>query len=137
MKTKSVELSLKARSVWSALGLVILFWFTYDTFAKYLIPGIVEIFNLSPETNAFSHLELLGIPFIWHILTSIIVCLALNIFIPLKAWKEDGLVHGLALGFALNIGAAFVFGLDVGLICGLAFGLVYGLLGEFEISTVS
>lgn len=129
MKTSRMELSLNARSVWSALGLAILFWSTYDLFAKYLIPGIVEIFSLTPETNAFSHLELLWVPFIWHILTSIIVCLGLNIFIPLKAWKEGGLLHGLGLGFALNLGAAFIFGLNV--------GLVYGLLGELEVSTDS
>lgn len=128
------------RSLFSALGLVLLVGITYALFQGYILPEIHE--ELQKEPGHASWLPVLA-----YILIAGITCLASSIFWPLQSWKKKtlvwaifwGLVWGFNLGFLLGSatvasGGAKSGTTTMGIIAGLVFcgffGTVLGLMKE-------
>jgi hypothetical protein len=147
-KTMSMNMNMTNRSVYSAIGLLILSGFTFFQFWGYIIPELGKILNLRPENVTTRDVGLMWVPVIGYLLIASNVCLAINIIKPLKGWTETGLVFGffgslvagLVLGLAFALVASLSFGpvlaLNVGitlcLVASLSLGLFGGLILEFK-----
>lgn len=119
-------LNTPTHSIFSIVGLVALSAFIYLLAMEYIISGLHEIIDLKTEKTTLRHIGLMCVPTTTFILIVSSVCLAVNIFKPLKAYSDEGLFFGLATG----ITAGLVLGLYGGLFFGVFTGLlVTGLLG--------
>ena len=128
------------RSIWSSLGLAALVTFSYFQFVGYIIPGLQEISDSNHKAMTLHHIGLMWVPIIEYLLSCSVLCLAVNIFKPLKRWRENGVVVGFAgglvgslvVGSILSLATGSMFGLVWSLTFGFAVGLFWGFAREFE-----
>jgi len=128
------------RSLFSTLGLIVLAGFTYLLLQGYIFPELEEESRLGPGYTSW-------LPALAYILIAGNICLASNIFRPLRSWKEKGLVWGLTwglvwgfiLGFLLASAAvgtgvaksgSTIMGTILGLTVGGWLGITIGLISE-------
>ncbi len=133
-----LNISVPWRSIWSTLGLITLFLFGWFQAVGYLVPGFKEISSFQDETATINDAGLMWVPVISYLLISTVVCVAVNIFKPLKKFGDkgliEGLVRGLAVGFSVGFAVGFFAIIDEGLIEGLVRGLAVGFSVGFSVS---
>jgi hypothetical protein len=102
----------RTRSILSTLGFLPLIGLAYLQFWHYIIPGLRVIVEHQEAINT-RLVGMMWVPINGYLLISSCVCLAVNIFKPLKPWNEErGLISTL------------LFGLFIGSIFGLCFSFI-------------
>ena len=124
-----VNFEIPIRSIWSTIGLILLGGFSYLQFVGYLIPSFQKIFSLKLDSIHLQDIGLIWVPIITYGLVSVMICLVVNIFKPIKSYSEGGLISGLISGLIWGLILGLISGLIVGLISGLIVGLISGLIG--------
>jgi uncharacterized membrane protein len=123
-----MNISIPWRSIWSALGLIVVIFLGFVQITGSLIPSFGEIWNLNPETTTIYDINVIWPTFVSCLLISAGVCLFVRIFKPLKEFEEEGLILGLVVGLFWGLVVGLFWGLVVGLFWGLVMGLFWGLV---------
>jgi hypothetical protein len=98
------------RSIFSALGLVVVVGSTYQTLFTDLIPYITNLKNAEPRFENVYLLDKLLFLIFSYVILAIYACLAVSIFKPLKKWDEDGLINFLLHGASFGLVGGLIIG---------------------------
>lgn len=98
--------TIKKRSIWSIIIVLIIAGLGYIITMEYIIPGFEKIFAANTAIR-IQDIKLALVPIISYIIIAVFVCFAVRIFKELKKPKEK---EGLIWGFILGVVGAVIWG---------------------------